>query len=160
MAVRNILCLKMSSKMTTNVGGKKPETWNSPKSWVTNLAYHRCSMLVDETPPKRGFRYWNFPLMCARAVRSARKPWKLGYNPDLSSKNDGKRCKMMQNFQKVSICLKICFFSSDWPQIFRIGVSRPGDSENAVRSAWLFSKIFFFRIFPELFLFTYIELLI
>ena len=43
---------------------------------------------MDETPPKGGFRYCNFPLMCARDVRSARKPSKFGYNPDFSPKND------------------------------------------------------------------------
>ena len=55
-------------------------------------------MLVDETPPKRGFRYWNFPLMCARDVRSARKPWKLGYNLNLSSKNNENDANGVRNF--------------------------------------------------------------
>ena len=95
--------------MTTNVGEKKTETWNSPKSCVKNLAYHRWSMLVDETPRKRGFRYWNFPLMCARDVRSARKPSKLGYNPDLSSKNEENAAgagagKTDQNFRSDRKC--------------------------------------------------------
>ena len=79
--------------MTTNVGGKNTETLNSPKSWVKKLAYHRWSMLVDEMLRKRGFRYWNFPLMCAGNVRSAREPSKSGYNPDLSSKNDANFAK-------------------------------------------------------------------
>ena len=39
------------------------------------------------------------------------------------------------------------FFSSDWAQIFRIGVSRPGDSENALRSADFFSIFFVFGFF-------------
>ena len=37
--------------------------------------------------------------------------------------------------------------SSDWPQKLGLRVSRPGDSENPLRSAYFFQKLFFFGIF-------------
>ena len=49
---------------------------------------------------------------------------------------------IIKKLSKISIWPKMGFFSSDWAQIFRIGVSRPGDSENALRSAGFFSIFF------------------
>ena len=59
---------------------------------------------------------------------------------------------MLQQFSRFSILPQIRFFGSDKAQILGPGVSRPGDSENPLRSAWFFSKTLFFRIFLTAFL--------
>ena len=119
-----------------------------PKSGVKNVFSAENERGEGITGRERGVRYWNVRVWGGRprafGPKTAEK-WKMGWKfwwfcgPQRREETD------FLSWPKLPL------FSSVWAEILHEWVSRPGDFEFGVRSAWFFSVFFCCHIFSGIF---------